>query len=130
MGKRVAIKIQHPRLQDIYNKDLAIMQKIARVVRFFGRAGWVGGVEQSWGGIIRNAGLILYHKINYRIKAINAVRFGADFDIGIRGDAVEMGTLTLNCSSSSTLITVSLSLSSLSSTLSSLHLSSTNDIIT
>ncbi len=36
-GKRVAIKIQHPRLQDIYNKDLAMMVKIARLVNSFGR---------------------------------------------------------------------------------------------
>jgi predicted unusual protein kinase regulating ubiquinone biosynthesis (AarF/ABC1/UbiB family) len=65
MGKRVAIKIQSLRLRDIYDKDLAITWKIARLVDSFGRVVWVGWVEQSWEGIFRNAGAILYCKIGY-----------------------------------------------------------------
>ena len=41
-GERVAIKIQRPRLRDIYDKDLALMKKIAKVVDSVGKAGQVG----------------------------------------------------------------------------------------
>ncbi len=88
-GERVAIKIQCPRLRDIYDEDLAIMRKIARMVDSFGRAGRVGGVEQSWEGIFRDDGAILYREIDYRDKANNAVRFAAEIGIGVGGEAVE-----------------------------------------
>jgi hypothetical protein len=89
-GERVAIKIQRPRLRDIYDKDLAMMGKIARMVdNFGGKAGRVGGVEQSWEGIFRDAGAILYREIDYRDEADNAARFAADFGVGVGGEAVD-----------------------------------------
>lgn len=55
-GDRVAIKLQRSRLRDIYDKDLALMKKIAKIVDKFGKAGQVGGIEQSWTGIFNDAG--------------------------------------------------------------------------
>lgn len=55
-GARVAIKLQRSRLRDIYDKDLALMKKIAKIVDKFGKAGQVGGIEQSWTGIFNDAG--------------------------------------------------------------------------
>ena len=90
-GASVAIKIQRSRLRDIYDKDLALMKRIAFVVdSFFGKtAGRVGGVEQSWSGIFRDAETILYREIDYRDEADNAARFASDFGIGIGGSAIE-----------------------------------------
>jgi len=58
-GARVAIKLQRSRLRDIYDKDLALMKKIAKIVDKFGKAGQVGGIEQSWTGIFNDAGKLL-----------------------------------------------------------------------
>ena len=88
-GERVAIKIQRPRLRDIYDKDLALMKKIAKVVDSVGKAGQVGGVEQSWEGIFNDAETILYREIDYRDEAENAIRFATDFGIGLGGVAIE-----------------------------------------
>lgn len=68
-GRRVAIKIQRARLRDIYEKDLALMKKIASVADSIGKAGQVGGVEQSWEGIFNDAETILYREIDYRDEA-------------------------------------------------------------
>lgn len=87
-GERVAIKIQRPRLRDIYDKDLALMKKIAKVVDSFGKAGQVGGIEQSWEGIFNDAETILYREIDYRAEAENAIRFANDFGIGLGGVAI------------------------------------------
>mmetsp|Transcript_57417 Transcript_57417/g.121833 ORF Transcript_57417/g.121833 Transcript_57417/m.121833 type:complete len:766 (-) Transcript_57417:81-2378(-) len=88
-GERVAIKIQRPRLRDIYDKDLVLMKKIAKVVDFFGKAGQVGGVEQSWVGIFDDAETILYREIDYRDEAENAIQFANDFGIGLGGVAID-----------------------------------------
>lgn len=88
-GERVAIKIQRPRLRDIYDKDLLLMKKIAKAVDFFGKAGQVGGIEQSWEGIFNDAETILYREIDYRDEAENAIRFANDFGIGLGGVAIE-----------------------------------------
>lgn len=88
-GERVAIKIQRPRLRDIYDKDLALMKKIASIVDRIGKAGQVGGVEQSWEGIFNDAETILYREIDYRDEAENAIRFANDFGIGLGGVAIE-----------------------------------------
>ena len=89
-GAKVAIKIQRSRLRDIYDKDLALMKKIAGLVDSLGgRAGRVGGVEQSWSGIFDDAEAILYREIDYRDEADNAARFADDFGIGIGGGAIE-----------------------------------------
>lgn len=88
-GERVAIKIQRPRLRDIYDKDLLLMKKIAKGVDFFGKAGQVGGIEQSWEGIFNDAETILYREIDYRDEAENAIRFANDFGVGIGGVAIE-----------------------------------------
>lgn len=70
-GEKVAIKIQRSRLRDIYDKDLALMKKIAKVADSIGKAGKVGGVEQSWEGIFDDAEQILYREIDYRDEADN-----------------------------------------------------------
>jgi predicted unusual protein kinase regulating ubiquinone biosynthesis (AarF/ABC1/UbiB family) len=88
-GERVAIKIQRSRLRDIYDKDLALMKKIAKVVDSLGKAGQVGGVEQSWEGIFSDAETILYREIDYRDEADNSLRFAGDFGIGLGGTAIE-----------------------------------------
>jgi len=91
----VAIKLQRPRLRDIYDKDLALMKKIAKSVdKFGGKAGEVGGVKQSWEGIFRDAEEILYREIDYRDEAENAMRFASDFGIG-------MGGMSIPCSAKS-----------------------------
>ena len=88
-GALVAIKLQRSRLRDIYDKDLALMKKIAKVVDKFGKAGQVGGIEQSWTGIFNDAETILYREIDYRDEAENAIRFANDFGIGLGGVAIE-----------------------------------------
>jgi predicted unusual protein kinase regulating ubiquinone biosynthesis (AarF/ABC1/UbiB family) len=88
-GERVAIKNQRLRLWDIYDKDLAIMAKIARVINSFGRVGRVGRVEQSSEGIFPDTGARLYREIDYHDEADNAAQFTANFGIGVGGKAVE-----------------------------------------
>ncbi|KAL7554082.1 hypothetical protein ACHAWF_017446, partial [Thalassiosira exigua] len=88
-GDRVAIKIQRARLRDIYDKDLVLMKKIAKVADSLGKAGQVGGVEQSWGGIFDDAETILYREIDYRDEAENAIRFANDFGLGRGGVPIE-----------------------------------------
>ena len=88
-NKTVAIKLQRPRLRDIYDKDLALMSKIAKGVdKFGGKAGAVGGVQQSWEVIFSDAEEILYREIDYRSEAENAQRFMMDFGLGEDGGAV------------------------------------------
>ena len=89
-GEAVAIKIQRSRLRDIYDKDLALMKRIAKFVDSFGgKAGQVGGVEQSWQDIFEDAETILYREIDYRDEAENAIRFAKDFGLGVGGKATE-----------------------------------------
>uniref|UniRef100_A0A7S3V4W0 ABC1 atypical kinase-like domain-containing protein n=1 Tax=Chaetoceros debilis TaxID=122233 RepID=A0A7S3V4W0_9STRA len=96
-GKVVAIKLQRSRLRDIYDKDLALMNKIAKAVdKFGGKAGEVGGVKQSWEEIFSDAEEILYREIDYRAEAENAIRFAADFGIGVDGRATECKARSLD----------------------------------
>jgi predicted unusual protein kinase regulating ubiquinone biosynthesis (AarF/ABC1/UbiB family) len=93
----VAIKLQRPRLRDIYDKDLALMNKIAKAVdKFGGKVGEVGGVKQSWEGIFRDAEEILYREIDYRDEAENAIRFASDFGIGMGGKPVPCSAKSLD----------------------------------
>lgn len=89
-GEAVAIKIQRSRLRDIYDKDLKLMKSIARGVDSLGgKAGQVGGVQQSWTDIFKDAEAILYREIDYRDEADNAIRFANDFGLGYGGKSVE-----------------------------------------
>lgn len=88
-GARVAIKLQRARLRDIYDKDLALMKNLAKTVDKFGKAGRVGGIEQSWTGIFNDAETILYREIDYRDEAENAIRFANNFGIGLGGVEIE-----------------------------------------
>ena len=89
-GDAVAIKVQRSRLRDIYDKDLKLMKNIAKGVDSFGgKAGQVGGVQQSWTDIFNDAETILYREIDYRDEADNAIRFANDFGLGYGGKAVE-----------------------------------------
>ncbi len=93
----VAIKLQRSRLRDIYDKDLALMSKIAKGVdKFAGKVGQVGGVKQSWENIFNDAETILYREIDYRDEASNAIRFASDFGIGVDGKAVECTAKSLD----------------------------------
>jgi len=83
----VAIKLQRARLRDIYDKDLALMLKLSKMVdRFVG--GQVGGVNQSWEEIFTDAKEILYREIDYRDEATNSKRFASDFGLGLGGKAI------------------------------------------
>mmetsp|Transcript_23811 Transcript_23811/g.29289 ORF Transcript_23811/g.29289 Transcript_23811/m.29289 type:complete len:626 (+) Transcript_23811:64-1941(+) len=85
----VAIKLQRARLREIYDKDLALMNKMAKIVdTFAGKLGQVGGVKQSWEDIFKDAETILYREIDYRSEAKNAIRFASDFGIGKDGNAI------------------------------------------
>lgn len=93
-GDMVALKLQRPYLRDIYNRDLALMTKIARTVdKYFGSsAGSMGGVSQSWTEIFADAEEILYREIDYRAEAENAVRFARDFGLAKGGQAAIAST--------------------------------------
>ena len=94
---KVAIKLQRPRLRDIYDKDLALMNTIAKSVdRFGGKAGAVGGVKQSWEGIFQDAEEILYREIDYRAEAENALKFASDFGLGVDGKSVSSSAKSLD----------------------------------
>ncbi|KAL7466125.1 hypothetical protein ACHAXS_006425 [Conticribra weissflogii] len=96
-GDAVAIKIQRARLKEIYDKDLDLMNRIASFVDKFGGAGGkVGGVDQSWTDIIKNAETILYREINYLDEAENAIRFAKDFGLGIGGTSVRSTAKSVN----------------------------------
>ena len=99
-GEEVAIKVQRARLRDIYDKDLALMHKIATGVDKFGDMmggrGNVGGVEQSWSQIFNDAEVILYREIDYRDEADNAYRFATDFGLGLGGKAIESTALSMD----------------------------------
>lgn len=99
-GEEVAIKVQRARLRDIYDKDLALMHKIATGVDKFGDMmggrGNVGGVEQSWSQIFNDAEVILYREIDYRDEADNAHRFATDFGLGLGGKAIESTALSVD----------------------------------
>ena len=89
-GEVVANKVQRSRLRDIYDKDLNLMKNIAKVVDSIGgKAGQVGGVQQSWTDIFNDAESILYREIDYRDEAENAIRFANDFGLGYGGKAIE-----------------------------------------
>ena len=93
----VAIKLQRPRLRDIYDKDLAMMNKIAKSVdKFGGKAGAVGGVKQSWEGIFQDAEEILYREIDYRAEAENALKFSSDFGLGLDGKSISCSAKSLD----------------------------------
>lgn len=94
---KVAIKLQRPRLRDIYDKDLALMNTIAKSVDIFGgKAGAVGGVKQSWEGIFQDAEEILYREIDYRAEAENALKFASDFGLGVDGKSVPSSAKSLD----------------------------------
>jgi predicted unusual protein kinase regulating ubiquinone biosynthesis (AarF/ABC1/UbiB family) len=81
--ERVALKLQRPKLRNIYDNDLHLLKSIAATVdRFFGStAGSVGGVSQSWTTIFNDAEAILYREIDYRKEGQNAIRFANDFGL-------------------------------------------------
>ena len=86
-GAAVALKLQRPFLREIYDRDFALLTKIAAIVdRYFSStAGSVGGVEQSWSEIFADAEEILYREIDYRAEASNAVRWYSAFGLTAGG---------------------------------------------
>jgi hypothetical protein len=95
-NKTVAIKLQRPRLREIYEKDLALMNKISKVVDKLGEVGEVGGVKQSWEEIFGDAEEILYREIDYRDEAENAMKFASDFGLGENGAAIRSTAKSLD----------------------------------
>jgi predicted unusual protein kinase regulating ubiquinone biosynthesis (AarF/ABC1/UbiB family) len=86
-NKVVAVKLQRPRLREIYDQDLALLTKIAKTVDAIGgQRGQVGGVSQSWTTIFDDAKSILYREIDYRAEADNCVRFNTDFGLSMSTD--------------------------------------------
>lgn len=93
----VAIKLQRPRLRDIYDKDLALMKNIAKTVdKFGGKAGEVGGVKQSWEEIFDDAEKILYREIDYRDEAENGIKFCSNFGLGVNGTSAKCTAKSLD----------------------------------
>lgn len=85
-GREVAIKLQRQYLRQIYDQDLALLEKVAEAVdNFRGRFKNVGGVSQSWRDIFKDAETILYREIDYRSEAENGSRFCQDFGIALGG---------------------------------------------
>lgn len=95
-NETVAVKLQRPRLREIYDQDLALLSKIAKTVDNFGKRGQVGGVSQSWTQIFDDAKNILYREIDYRDEADNCVRFNADFGLGKGGKEVRCAARSLD----------------------------------
>ena len=83
---KVAIKVQRARLRDIYDKDLALMLKIAKFGDKFSMT--VGGAKQSWTDIFTDTEKILYREIDYVQEAENAMRFAKDFGLGLNGTSI------------------------------------------
>jgi predicted unusual protein kinase regulating ubiquinone biosynthesis (AarF/ABC1/UbiB family) len=85
----VALKLQRPFLREIYDQDFAFLMYIAQTVdRFLEKsAGSIGGVQQSWEHIFRNAEKILYREIDYVAEADNMIRFNRDFGLGKGGSS-------------------------------------------
>jgi predicted unusual protein kinase regulating ubiquinone biosynthesis (AarF/ABC1/UbiB family) len=90
-GDAVALKLQRPYLREIYDKDFALLTKVASIVdKYFGSsAGSVGGVSQSWTEIFEDAEEILYREIDYRDEAENGIRFCRDFGLAKGGQAAK-----------------------------------------
>jgi predicted unusual protein kinase regulating ubiquinone biosynthesis (AarF/ABC1/UbiB family) len=96
-NETVAIKLQRPRLREIYDQDLALLSKIARTVDSIGgKRGNVGGVSQSWTQIFDDAKDILYREIDYRDEAENCMRFNSDFGLGKGGVEVQATAKSLD----------------------------------
>jgi len=82
----VAVKVQRAFLREIYDQDLDFLTKIAKTVdKFGGQSSQVGGIEQSWTEIFKDAEEILYREIDYRDEAENGIRFCNDFGLGLGG---------------------------------------------
>ena len=95
-NETVALKLQRPRLREIYDKDLVLLGKIATTVDKFGLSSSAGGVKQSWTEIFNDTEKILYREIDYRSEAENAIRFAADFGLGKSGLAATTNTTSLD----------------------------------
>lgn len=91
----VAIKLQRPYVRQIYDQDFVLLTKIAAAVdRFAGSAGKVGGIQQSWAEIFKDAEAILYREIDYRDEASNGVRFCQNFGLATGGVGVTSTALS------------------------------------
>lgn len=95
-NETIALKLQRPRLREIYDKDLVLLEKIATTVDNFGVSSSAGGVKQSWEEIFNDTEKILYREIDYRSEAENAIRFASDFGLGKSGLAVSTNTTSLD----------------------------------
>jgi predicted unusual protein kinase regulating ubiquinone biosynthesis (AarF/ABC1/UbiB family) len=84
-GEVVAIKLQREFLRQIFDQDLALLEKGASIVDKLGRN--IGGVSQSWTDIFKDAEAILYREIDYRDEAENGSRFCQDFGLSRGGNA-------------------------------------------
>eukprot|EP00594_Rhizosolenia_setigera_P009294 CAMPEP_0178962674 /NCGR_PEP_ID=MMETSP0789-20121207/14509_1 /TAXON_ID=3005 /ORGANISM="Rhizosolenia setigera, Strain CCMP 1694" /LENGTH=490 /DNA_ID=CAMNT_0020646877 /DNA_START=682 /DNA_END=2154 /DNA_ORIENTATION=+ len=85
-AKEVVIKLQRSRLRDIYDKDLALLKKIAT---FGDKIANINknseSVKQNWTEIFLQAQDVLYDEIDYTIEAKNAIRFAQNFGLGLDG---------------------------------------------
>jgi ABC1 atypical kinase-like domain len=92
-GDAVALKLQRPMLRQIYDRDFALLTKVAVIVdKWFGSsAGSVGGVQQSWTDIFNDAKAIMMREIDYRAEALHGLRFASDFGLTKGGQALPEG---------------------------------------
>lgn len=96
-GHDVAIKVQRPHLQKIYDQDFKLLMTIAKWIDKLSKSGKnIGGVESSWTQIFADAESILYREIDYRAEANNAVRFANDFGLVLGGKGTTSTALARN----------------------------------
>ena len=96
-GDVVAIKLQRPFLKQIYDEDLKLLTKIARMMdNLPGSKKDVGGVASSWTKIFDDAEKILYREIDYRDEARNSIRFSQEFGLSLGGKSAPFCTAKAN----------------------------------
>lgn len=77
-AKEVAVKVQRDGLREMYDLDLALMEKIFRALDKINLK--VAGASQDWTKIFFDCRETLYREIDYEAEAANAARFHADFN--------------------------------------------------
>jgi len=89
-NQTVAIKLQRQNLRLLYDKDLALMRKLASSGDKFVSKISKNRSNQNYTEIFMDAQNILYKEIDYRIEAQNTIRFADGFGIGFGGKTVTL----------------------------------------
>jgi len=76
-GKKVAVKVQRSKLQELFDVDLKNLEKLAALLDKFDPKS--DGADRNWVEIYNESARLLYLEIDYLNEAANAVRFANDF---------------------------------------------------